>query len=220
MTIIDSQFKLQGDLIPVDHGFQLFSAVSHVIPELHGDESIGLHPISGQMAGNRLLAINRKSFLTIRLPNERIGQVLHLAGKTLQLGEYTVQVGVPETRALIPAPRLYSRLVVIKGFMEPEPFLEAIRCQLQAMDVKGEALLVEQSHIASANKNKSTGTHSPYLRRTLRIRGREVVGFALRVDKLKAGESIMIQERGVGGRRRFGCGIFIPDRSGSGYIRT
>ena len=41
---------------------------------------------------------------------------------------------------------------------------------------------------------------------------KEIVGFALRVEELTAEESIRLQEKGIGGRRRFGCGIFVPER--------
>lgn len=47
------------------------------------------------------------------------------------------------------------------------------------------------------------------IRRTLRIRDKTVVGYALAVTELTADESIRLQEAGVGGRRRFGCGLFV-----------
>jgi len=212
MPIVDVQFRITGKLIPVDHGYHLFSAVSELIPELHEYDEAGLHYISGQLAGNRCLSITDRSFLTIRLPSEQISIFLPLAGKTLRLGEYDVHIGVPQTIALIPSARLYSRLVVIKGFMEPELFLEAAQRQLQKLEIKGKPSLVLQEQIAENNTGKRSGTHSAYLRRTIRIHDKEVVGFALRVEELTADESIKLQEKGIGGRRRFGCGIFIPDR--------
>jgi len=211
--IVDMQFQLHGNLIPADHAFWLFSAISHLIPDLHRNDEVGIHNITGQMVGNRTVAINNKhSFLTIRLPSERIGQFLPLAGKILRLGGHEIRVGVPYIHALVPSVRLYSRIVIIKGFMEPAPFLEAARRQLKAMGIKAEPDLVSQPHIAQANQNKPTGTHSPYLRRTIQIHGREVVGFALKMEQLTEEESIQLQEQGVGGRRRFGCGVFIQDR--------
>lgn len=212
MPVVDVSFRLQESTIPVDHGYQLYSSVSKYIPAIHGDEEIGLHPISGQLAGGRLLSLTERSSLTFRISSERINQVLHLAGKELSIGEHRIRIGVPQTRALIPSARLYSRLVVIKGFMEPEPFLEAVQRQLDALDIKGKPSLIAQSHIAQANEDKETGSRSPVLRRTIRIRDKEIVGFAVRVEELTAEESIRLQEKGLGGRRRFGCGIFIPDR--------
>lgn len=212
MPMVDVQFKLVGKLIPADHGYHLFAAVSELVPKLHDYDGVGLYPISGQLAGNRCLAITEKSFLTIRLPSDKIGLFLLLAGKTLHIGEHEIHVGVPQTRALVPSARLYSRLVVIKGFMEPDPFLEAARRQLQKLGIRGKPSLIMQPRIAETNAGNESGTHSPYLRRTIRIHDKEVVGFALRVEKLTAEESILLQEKGIGGRRRFGCGIFFPER--------
>jgi CRISPR-associated protein Cas6 len=210
MSYVDVQFSVQGDRIPADHGYFLFSAVSRLVPELHGDDQVGIHAISGRYVGDRLLAIDQRSRLTIRLFSDRIGEIIGLAGKDLILGNQHLGIGVPNTRALPPAARLYSRLVVIKGFLDPESFLDAVRRQLNQMEVKGEPSLVSVADAVKANENRKGGTRSPWLRRTLRIRDKEVVGFAVRVDGLSAESSILIQEKGVGGRRRFGCGIFIP----------
>ena len=212
MPFVDLSFRIHGKLLPADHGYHLFSAISKIIPDLHGDEEIGLHPISGKIADNRCLALTPRSSLTFRIEASRIKQILPLAGKKLRLGEHEVQVGVPNTRALKPYDRLYSRLVVIKGFMEPETFLEAARRQLDALIVKGTPTLVDQAEIMKHSEGQRSGSHSPFLRRTIRIRDKEIVGFALRVGGLTPDESIRLQEKGLGGRRRFGCGIFIPDR--------
>lgn len=211
-NVVDVWFKLQGDQIPADHGYHLLSAVSHIVPELHSDEDIGVHPISGIPTGNRRITLSKASRLAIRLPADRTKQIMPLAGKTLEIGDHNVQVGTPKTVALKPSSRLYSRLVVIKGFMEPDDFLEAAKRQMAEMGIKGKPSLVAQPHVAETNPDTHTGSRSPYLRRTLKIRDKEVVGFALRVEELTAEESIRLQERGLGGRRRFGCGIFIPDR--------
>jgi CRISPR-associated endonuclease/helicase Cas3 len=47
----------------------------------------------------------------------------------------------------------------------------------------------------------------------LRIRDREIVGFALHVDGLGATDSLRLQATGIGGRRRFGCGVFAPTKT-------
>jgi hypothetical protein len=40
------------------------------------------------------------------------------------------------------------------------------------------------------------------------IDDRKVVGFSLRVTGLTPEQSIKVQEQGIGGRRRMGCGLF------------
>ncbi len=215
MPVIDVQFRVSGGPLPADHGYHLFSAISHVVPQIHGDEGVGVFSISGMFTGNRRMQLTDRSQLTLRLDAERYGEVLPLAGKRLVVGDGTLQVVVPSTRTLSPGERLYSRLVVIKGFMDAEPFLEAARRQLAELGVSGAASLVPQERVVEANKGRSGGTRSPWLRRTLRIGEQEVVGFALRVDGLGGPDSLRLQEQGLGGRRRFGCGLFIVDRKRS-----
>ena len=212
MPVVEIHFSLEGDQIPVDHGYHLFSAISRLIPFAHKNEKIGVQPISGQLTGNRLLNITKSSCLKIRLPSEDILHFINLAGKTLNIGKHKIILGVPNAKPLIPSECLYSRLVIIKGFMEPIPFLEAVKRQLDSLEIDGTPTLIEQSHIAQINKNSKTGTHSPFLRRTIKIKNIEVLGFALKVEALAPDESIRLQENGIGGRRRFGCGIFNPCR--------
>jgi len=123
MPVVDLAFRLTGDKIPADHGYALLAAISRLIPAVHGDTTIGIHPIQGRHVGHRLLALTDRSRLVFRLDSDRIGEILPLAGQQLDLDGHRVRVGVPETRALRPVPHLRSRLVVIKGFIEPEPFL-------------------------------------------------------------------------------------------------
>ena len=44
----------------------------------------------------------------------------------------------------------------------------------------------------------------------LRIKGKRVIGYALQVAGLTAEESVRLQELGLGGRTRMGCGFFVP----------
>ena len=44
----------------------------------------------------------------------------------------------------------------------------------------------------------------------IQIKDKSIVGYALRVVGLTAEESIRLQETGLGGRRRMGCGVFLP----------
>lgn len=212
MPYVDLAFGLTGQQIPVDHGYSLYSCICKVLPGLHGDGYIGIHPISGALIGGRMLGINSRSQLIFRMPSERIAEVLPIAGMALDLAGHSLVVGVPDTRALCPGSCLYSRLVVIKGFQEPEAFLEAAQRQLNEIGIQGKACLVQQPGVPQANKDRQGGSQSPVLRRTIRIRDKNIVGFALRVEELNAEQSILLQQKGIGGRRRFGCGIFIVDR--------
>lgn len=230
MPVVDLCFRLVGTSVPADHGYLLYRGLCGILQGLHapsgggseGDKAanashdlwrvVGVHPINGRLIGGRRLGLTPTSRLSFRLPSERIGDLLPLAGQRLAIGSESVQVGVPEVFSLKPVPALYSRLVTIKGFQEPDGFLDAVRRQLATLGVQGEAGLVRRRGARSLEGTSETEGRSPFIRRTIRIRDKEVVGFAVIVSRLTAEESIRLQETGVGGRRRFGCGVFVPSR--------
>jgi CRISPR-associated protein Cas6 len=190
--VVELSFRLVGRCIPVDHGYALYAAISRHVPDIHDARDIGVQPIRGIYGGDGLLYIALFSHLTLRLPDDQIRQYLNLAGKTLSVEGYPVRIGVPAARILLPVANLRSRLVTIKGFLEQGPFLEAAARQLQNIGVRGEVLLGE--------------------RRTFRVKDKQVVGFELAITALTAEESLALQEKGLGGRRRMGCGVFVPFR--------
>jgi Cas6 Crispr len=47
MPYVNLAFRLTGSKVPVDHGYALYSAISRILPEIHGAKNIGVHPIRG-----------------------------------------------------------------------------------------------------------------------------------------------------------------------------
>ena len=211
-TVLDLEFPVRGDLLSADHGYALFGAACRVLPWLHGDEQVGVHPIRGRLVGGRSLALTAWSRLSVRLPASRIHEVLPLAGQSLEIDGATLQVGVPTVQPLRPATTVISRLVVIKGFQEPEAFFEAAQRQAEALGLGGQLALVGRANAGSLEGVTVRAAGEP-IRRTLRVRDKTIVGFALAATGLRAEESLRLQEAGIGGRRRFGCGLFSPLRS-------
>lgn len=198
---IDLAFSLVGSApLPADHGFSLYGAISRALPAVHEPNGIAIHPIRGRQIGDRQMILCEWSKLTIRAAADRIADLLPLAGKQLDIAGRSVRVGVPQVHALTCPPALRSRLVVIKLSgnrddprpPEPDSFLAAARRQLDALDVSSAAQLALGK------------------RRTLRIHQKEIVGYELMIECLTAAESLTLQERGLGGRRHMGCGIFTP----------
>jgi CRISPR-associated protein Cas6 len=178
MPMIDLSFPVLGTSLPTDHGYELYAALSRVLPALHdGELPSRIAPVRGTYGGDGLLQLDRRySRLRIRLALEAIPQVLPLAGKALEVGGHRVRLGVPQLSALVPAPALAARLVTIRvahveRAPEPTEFLDAARRRLDAMGIGGEA------GIPMVEIGPHAGTPR---RRILRIRQRKVVGFALR----------------------------------------
>jgi CRISPR-associated protein Cas6 len=189
MAYVDLAFRLTGTKVSVDHGYALYSAISRLLPEIHGAKNIGVHPIRGTYSGNGELMLRDSSRLILRLESERIGEFLKLAGKRLEIDSHNLRVGIPEVRLLRPRASLYSRLVTIKGFMEPAAFLESAKRQLERLGVKAQIQVGE--------------------RRTFRVKDKQVVGFEVAALEIDAEDSLRVQENGLGGRRHMGCGIFL-----------
>ncbi|MBX6312541.1 MAG: type I-MYXAN CRISPR-associated protein Cas6/Cmx6, partial [Isosphaeraceae bacterium] len=201
MPVIDLAFTLQGTTIPLDYGYALFSALCRVVPPLHGDRRVGVHPIRGLRLEPRRLTLVPQSRLRLRLPSEEIAPYLALAGSVLDLDGDRLRVGIPRVESLRPAANLAARVVTIGHLTEPGPFAASVRQQLAEMGVSAEPSFVPSPHPDHAGEPS---------RRVLRIKGKRIIGYALRLIGLTAAESLLIQERGLGSRRRMGCGIFIP----------
>ena len=61
---VDLCFSVAGKYIPVDHGFDLYSAISRIIPEFHEEKDIGVKLIRGRYIGDGLLDIHPNSWLS------------------------------------------------------------------------------------------------------------------------------------------------------------
>lgn len=192
--IVDVRFSLsgRGDPLPADHAYAVYSAVSRLLPNVHEKANLGVHPIAGIQTGDRRMLLKPTSALTIRIESEQIAEILPLAGKTLGLGGAFLQIGVPSVFVLQPSPGLRSRLVNIKGLTEPDAFIVGVRRQLDKLNVSQSAEIILRK------------------RRTLQIHEANVVGYEVLLNGLSDEESIRVQEIGIGGRRKMGCGIFTP----------
>ena len=73
---VDLCFSVTGKNIPVDHGFDLYSSISRVIPEFHEAEDVGIKLIRGRYIGDGLLDIHPNSWLVIRLRTPDLQSIL------------------------------------------------------------------------------------------------------------------------------------------------
>ncbi|MGI8548737.1 MAG: type I-MYXAN CRISPR-associated protein Cas6/Cmx6 [Gemmatimonadaceae bacterium] len=204
---VDLIFPAVGSPVPVNHGYALYAAVSRVVPGIHSAAGVGIFPIQGTFNGGRL-HLNTSSSVRIRLPAERLPMLLPLAEAVIEIDGHRLRLGTPRVHALIPAPTLISRLVLIKiahtgerGGVTPDSFLAAARKQLVALSVAAEPAIPLVSSGLHAGEPQ---------RRIVRVKEQTHAGYAMVVEGLTADESIRLQEAGIGGRRLIGCGLFLP----------
>lgn len=75
--------------------------------------------------------------------------------------------------------------------------MEAAKHQLNELGIQGTASI-------------PTNVEGEPDRKAIKIKRYSVVGFGLEVADLSEENSIKLQEDGLGGKRRMGCGIFVP----------
>ena len=249
---VNVAFPLSGKQLPADHGYLVYSAVSRAFPALHGVDWLGIELISGFPSKPGLITLdvsqaaslrssgNSKfgtgnSKLSLRIPAEHYRNVLTLAGKRLDIGGHQIRLGLPVACPLDPAPSLYARVVTIKKFTEPEPFLEAVKRKLDSFGVKGRVELprdvAQTASLSSYGNSKREAENSKlkagprYRRRIVTIHGKSVVGFSVAVHELNDEDSLLLQAgavkvvspddgstkwQSIFSRRAMGCGAFNP----------
>lgn len=196
LPYVDLNFRVQGKELPSDHSYALYAALSHFQTQIHSLEGISVQPINGLHTENGVLTLSNASCLRIRLPAELVPLLYPLAGKQLIIDDHKIWLGIPEIHLLKPSSRLYSRIVTIRGYQEPERFLEAAQRQLQKIGIQG--------HL-----NLSTNTKGISTRKTRRVKQYTIVGFGVEVTNLSDEDSLLLQTFGIGGKQKMGCGIFL-----------
>lgn len=198
---IDLCFPVIGEMLPADHGYGLYSALTHWNESIHALEGLSIQTITGIPDKQGKIYLTERSQFRMRLPHEQLPLVYGLAGKALTIGKHTIRLGIPQIYLLQPSVNLKARIVVIKGYQEPESFLEAVQRQLTDLGING---LVKIPIIQTESSRK-----------TIKIKRFTVVGFGLEIGDLNDENSLLLQKIGLGGKRRMGCGVFIPTKEES-----
>lgn len=197
--MINVLFPVQGQKLPADHGYPLYSAISQLMPGLHETGWLGIEKISGIPFEQGIIALPpRGAKMRLRIPADKFGEVIPLSGKQLEIDGFPIRLGIPRALPLAPARSLYSNIVIIRGFMEFPEFLEAANRQLKELNISATL--------------KSPPEAQSRSRRILTIKDKKIVGFSLVAGGLNDEDSIKLQSQGIGGRRAMGCGIFNPIR--------
>lgn len=179
-----------GQTLPLDHSYALFGALCRRQPAFHGHHPVGVFPITGRTEGETL-TLASESCLRLRLPSDRVSEGEVLQNAWLELDGTRVRLGSAQVQPVQTAPDLYSRWVTFNGASTYGAFQTRLRDLLarQGIDSPTDSLL------------PSTRT----------LKGMRVTGFPLTLRGLSLEQSLSLCEQGLGGRRHFGGGLFLPD---------
>ncbi|MBK6797763.1 MAG: type I-MYXAN CRISPR-associated protein Cas6/Cmx6 [Acidobacteria bacterium] len=157
MVTVELHFPFTGMTLPSDHGYGLYGAISRIIPEAHTADWLAIETIPGTARGDGVTQLDQQASLKIRLPQDRVPLMLKLAGKRIEIDGHSIRLGAPQIFLLKPSSTVYARIVTIKGFIEPEPFLDAVCRQIDELGIKGEPVVGPRRVVKSA-------THDCWLR--------------------------------------------------------
>lgn len=199
-TIQEVSFKIQSKILPMDHSFLLAQALLKHLPWL-AETNAGIHDI-GVADGNGweqskeggFYYPSKRSKLTLRIPFEHLEDVKKLAGKTLDLGDYEVNVvKFINSKLLSDMPVLFAKQVACEKNMSEDDFLQLCFNQLSKLNIKVTKMMAGLEH------NIQTSDGAIHTR-------------SLMVADLTKNESVLLQEKGLGDHRLLGCGLFIPQK--------
>lgn len=109
---------------------------------------------------------------------------------TLETSAGACRLDKPTIQPLSPAARLWCRFATIKGAASRDIFREMAAWQLKSKGI---------------DRPLSVGH-----RDVIHVAGNRIVGYSLTVRNLDDRDSLHLLANGLGGRRRFGGGVFLP----------
>jgi len=204
-------FDIEGKAIPADHSYSLFGALSDLYPPIHGKNKIGIHFINGKRSPDRLIVIEDKSRLIIRCGMLEMPHIIsQFSSKRINIGGHKLWIKniVKGLRPMTPTDEVYSKMVTYKDVLEPQEFIDFTEEVFKSMGLSPDT----KAEIAMTRKDNSFegGASHDIIKRTVTIKGKKIIGYALRVWDLTPEDSVKLQTDGLGGRRHFGCGLFRP----------
>ena len=199
--ILDAVFAIDCPTLPVDHAYALSQAVEDALPWFTQEPRAGLHTVHGAASGSgwtrpegadALLQLSQRARLALRLPASRLQDAAALCGRTLDVAGWPLRVVTMTPRPLARITALFSRCVVLEA-PDEEAFIEKATAELATLGIRAERILC----------GRVTPVATPS--RTYEARSLMLAGLSLE-------HSLALQQAGLGGERRLGCGLFIPHK--------
>ncbi|MBE8190571.1 MAG: type I-MYXAN CRISPR-associated protein Cas6/Cmx6 [Candidatus Thioglobus sp.] len=199
-SIVDAVFNISAKILPIDHAYLLSEALLQHLPWLP-EVNAGVHDISvadgngwKQDHKSGFYYPSKRSKLSIRIPKKRLGEMQLLIGKTLDLGEYKIQIIKSlEPKKMSEMQIVFAKYVVCGEDLSEDEFLQKSYQQLQTLGINPKKMLAG-------------------LKREIKTADKILHTRSLMVADLSKSESVKLQEQGIGSHRLLGCGLFVPQK--------
>ena len=200
-SMTDIAYMINCKTLPYDHAFELSNQITKILPWLNDNLQNGMHMLHGPHAGHgwerstdEIIFLSKRIRLILRIPKTYIDHAKKLEGVELKILGNTLSVGQSFEKPFLAAKDLFSKFVIADVQISEEQFLEDIMNELEEYGVNAEKAICGKTNTFTINgKHKST--------RSLMIPG------------LSKKHSLVLQDKGIGKGRIFGCGLFLPHKS-------
>lgn len=192
--MIDLLFELEGGMLSVDYPFALWEALTTHFPQLAQEQRAGVLPLR-LSASNTGMLLTKRAKLALRLPTELADQAANaLQGRELDVTGNWLHLGAAKMRTIQPSATVHAQMVA--GSSDEVMFMEEVRAQLGEMQIDAHLICGLRSSLGNGQQT--------------------IHGFSLVIHDLKPEASVQLQYTGLGGERRYGCGIFVPYKAITG----
>ena len=201
--VVDLSFKLECKTLPLDHAQALADAIQAALPWFAQETRTGLHLIHVAESGNgwfrpedpenEVLCLSKRTRMTLRVPQHRINDVQALTDQTLDINGYELRVGEGAVKSLSALPTQFARYVIAEADQDENAFLSSMATLLREMDIPVKKLMAGKQH-------------------RMRLADGPVFTRSLMVADLTPEAAIKLQQEGLGEGRKFGCGLFLPQK--------
>ncbi len=204
--VVDLAFPIQCRELPVDHLHALGTALCRAAPVLESDPRVGIHEIhlAGSQNGwerpdpalGQKLIPSRRTRLHIRIPRKLKAAVTEaLEGATLDIDGHPLTLGKPKEKPLSKQTTLFARHIALEPGEEDDENAFLMRI---ARELKERGIPIKKALCGITQQIQTP--QGPIKTRSLLF------------AELRPEHSVQLQQEGLGGHRRLGCGIFLPHK--------
>lgn len=201
--VVDIAFKLDCRMLPLDHAQSLSDAITEALPWFVDEAKAGLHLVHVAESGNgwyrpenpenEVLCLSRRTRMTLRVPKHRIEDTHILTNQTLDIDGNRMKVGEGTVKSLSSLPTMFARYVITEANQDEHAFLRDMVAVLNDLGIPVSKLMAGKQH-------------------TLNMQAGPVYTRSLMVADLTPEYAVKLQQEGIGPGRKFGCGLFLPQK--------
>jgi CRISPR-associated protein Cas6 len=208
--VLDMTFGLECKCLPIDHAQSLSDSIQDALPWFGEEALTGLHLIHVAESGNgwmrpedpenEILCLSRRTRMTLRVPKHRIDDAHSLTGQVLDIDGYELKVKDAKQKELSPLPTMFARYVVTEESQDENQFMQHCAEVIAEMGIPISKMMAGKQH-------------------KMRMHDGDIFTRSLMLADLTPEHAIKLQQEGIGPGRKYGCGLFIPQKGISAVKR-